>query len=196
MNRAEFITLVTANPVNRAILERLPRLGLTDAWLVSGALFQTAWNGLTGREPTYGIKDYDVFYFDDTDLSWEAEDQAITRVQTAFGDIEAEVEVRNQARVHLWYEKKFGSPCPPLRSAPDSIGRFLAPVCMIGIRPALDGLGDVYAPMGFADIANMTVRPNNCPNFSAERYEEKAHRWKRTWPQITILPAKQNRFPS
>jgi hypothetical protein len=32
-------------------------------------LFQTVWNLQRGRPPGQGIKDYDLFYFDPTDLS-------------------------------------------------------------------------------------------------------------------------------
>ena len=74
MDEPEFIERVLSNPVNREILHLLPDTGLPDAWLTSGALFQTVWNSLTGRVPTYVIKDYDIFYFDGADLSWDAED--------------------------------------------------------------------------------------------------------------------------
>src|SRR6266576_3520919 len=99
MDADRFISLALANPVNRAILERMPALGLADAWLVSGCLFQTVWNGLTARPLTYGIKDYDIFYFD-PDLSELAEDCVIRRCADAFSGLPAEIEVRNQARVH------------------------------------------------------------------------------------------------
>jgi hypothetical protein len=46
---ARFVGDALQNPVNRAILERLPALGLPDAWLVAGCLFQTVWNVQAGR---------------------------------------------------------------------------------------------------------------------------------------------------
>jgi uncharacterized protein len=64
MDEERLIETVLRNRANRIILKRLPELGLADAWLVSGSLFQTAWNVLTGRAPDYGIKDYDILYFD------------------------------------------------------------------------------------------------------------------------------------
>ena len=81
----------------------------------SGALFQTVWNVLTHRAPDYGIKDYDVFYFD-PDTSWDAENDVIVRAKHMFADVDAAIEVRNQARVHLWFEAKFGAPYAPLIS--------------------------------------------------------------------------------
>ena len=123
MTDADFIAAVLSNPINRTILERLPALNLPDAWLVSGALFQTVWNGLTNRPPEHGIRDYDIFYFDPDD-SWAAEDAVIRRVKDVFADIAAEIEIRNQGRVHLWYSQKFGAPSPPLARATDGIDRF------------------------------------------------------------------------
>jgi uncharacterized protein len=35
----------------------------------------------------------------------------------------------------------------------------------------------------------MIVSPNSGPNFSAANYEAKAARWKKLWPEITVLAA-------
>ena len=190
MDHTAFADLIVTNPHNRAILERLPDLGLHDPWLVSGALFQTAWNGLTGRAPTHGIKDYDLFYFDDADLSWEAEDAAIKRANALFSGLGIEVEVRNQARVHLWYEDHFGLPYTPLKSSCEGIDRFLARACMVGAQPTAGGPA-LYAPYGFNDIADMVIRPNPTANFDAGHYAAKAARWKTCWPELTVIPAGQ-----
>lgn len=187
MQLEQFLGLTCGNPINRLILERLPALDLHDAWLVSGGLFQTVWNAMTGRDLLHGIRDYDVFYFD-PDLSWEAEDRVIRRCATAFADVGAAVEVRNQARVHLWYRAKFGTRYPPLRSATEGIDRFLAVASMVGVRPRGADF-EVYAPHGFADIEAMVVRPNRRSNFRRELYEEKAARWKTLWPELKIVPA-------
>ncbi len=95
------------------VLNRTATLDLPGWYLTAGCLFQTVWNVATGRPPAEGIKDYDVFYFDDGDLSWESEDKVIRAAADVFADLPADVEVRNEARVHLWYERKFGVPCAP-----------------------------------------------------------------------------------
>ena len=84
MNTDDFLALVLRNPVNSAIADELLRLALPDAWIVSGCLVQTVWNTLTGRAVDYGIKDYDVFYFD-PDTSWQAEDAVIAQLQNRLG---------------------------------------------------------------------------------------------------------------
>lgn len=187
MTEPEFIADVLSNPVNRAILERLPRLHLDDSWLVSGSLFQTVWNVRTGRAPQYGIRDYDIFYFD-PDVSWGAEDAAIQSAAALFGDLDAQIDLRNQARVHLWYRKKFGTSYTALTCTTNGIDRFLMRNAQVGIRSSGTEY-EIYAPYGFDDIVQMIVRPNRSANFRAEHYFGKAKRWQSRWPEITIFPA-------
>jgi hypothetical protein len=134
MDEARFVEAVLQNRANQIILERLPGLGLADAWLVSGSVFQTVWNVLTGRAPDYGIKDYDIFYFD-ADTSWEAEDAIIHRVAVAVSDLGVSVEPRNQARVHIWYSNKFGIAYSPLQRTTEGVDRFLTNVGSTGRNP-------------------------------------------------------------
>jgi len=180
---------VKQNPVNQTILDRLPTLGILDVWLVSGGVFQTVWNHQTHRPLGYGIKDYDIFYFD-PDTSYEAEDEVIRRFDQVFSDLDVDVEVRNQARVHLWFPQKFGRPYQPLRCTCDGIDRFLATACMIGI----DANGVVYAPAGLEDMVEMRLHPNYSSIFSAVHYEKKAKRWKTVWPELTVAPATEHKM--
>src|SRR6266568_4862560 len=120
--------------------------------------------------------------------SWAAEDAVIRSLRDAFAKLRATIEMRNQARVHLWYPEKHGLPYPPLSRSTDGIDRFLTKNTRVGIRRTQDGY-EVYAPDGFDDIAGMIVRPNPGANFSAVNYEEKTRRWKGLWPEITVLPA-------
>ena len=186
MTKDDFLAAALRNPIHEQILRGLAALALPDAWLVSGCLVQTVWNVMTGRIVDYGILDYDVFYFD-PDTSWEAEGAVIRKLEQHLALPNTTVESRNQARVHLWYEQKFGKPYPPLTRATDGIDRFLMPCAQVGIRPT-KGACAVYAPKGFADIEAMIVRPNVTANFSSERFREKAERWQALWPEITILP--------
>ena len=187
MDADDFLALVLHNPVNEIIADELFHLALPDAWIVSGCLVQTAWNVLTGRAVDYGIHDYDIFYFD-PDTSWQAEDAVIRKLQGRLAKLGVKVEVRNQARVHLWYPQKHGLPYPALRSSTEGIDRFLTKNTQVGLQ-RMQGGYEVYAPDGFDDIANLIVRPNPGPNFSAANYEAKARRWKMLWPELTVLSA-------
>ena len=187
MNTDAFLAAALRNPVNKTIAAELFRLALPDAWLVSGCLVQTVWNVLTARAVDHGIADYDIFYFD-PDTSWAAEDAVIRRLQNSFAALGVTIEARNQARVHLWYAEKHGLPYPPVTCATEGIDRFLTKNTQVGLRRAGDGY-EVYAPNGFSDIEGLIVRPNPGPNFSAANYGKKAARWKKLWPELTVLAA-------
>jgi hypothetical protein len=187
MDKDAFLAATLRNPVNKTIADELFQLALPDAWIVSGCLVQTAWNVKTGRAVDYGIADYDVFYFD-PDTSWQAEDAAIRALQGRLAHLGVTLELRNQARVYLWYPEKHGLPYPALRCSTEGIDRFLTKNTQVGIRRSQHGY-DVYAPNGFDDIAGLMVRPNPGPNFSPANYAAKAARWKKLWPELTVLPA-------
>ncbi len=146
-------------------------------------MFQTVWNVVTGWPPTEGIKDYDLFYFDDSDLSWEAENEVIQAGESAFGDLPVAVEIRNEARVHLWYEDHFGVPCAPYTSTEAPIDSFAATTCCLGVRLNGEGGWRIYAPHGVADVFNLVVRPN--PVLAPRSvYETKTRRWLEQWPEL------------
>ena len=97
-----------------------------------------------------------------------------------------EVEVRNEARVHLWYEDKFGVPCEPHATTESAIDCFAATTCCLGIRTSASDVS-VYAPHGFQDLFDFVLRPN--PVLAPRHvYEQKAARWSELWPQLTVLP--------
>ncbi len=159
-------------------------LGLPQWYLTAGCVVQTVWNHVTGRPLTYGIKDYDLFYFDAADLSWAAEDVAIRAGAEIFGGLP--VEIRNEARVHLWYEDRFGAPCPPYTSTEAAIDSFAATTCCVGVRVEA-GEWRVYAPHGLEDVFDLVIRPN--PVLAPERvYAAKTKRWLEFWPELTVLP--------
>ena len=182
---AAFIECALQDPVNAALLERLPALSLPQAHLTAGCLFQAWWNRRAGRPVGWGVKDYDLFYFDDRDLSWDAEDAVIRRVQAAVGDLGATVEVRNQARVHLWYPDRFGAPYPQLRSARDGIDRFLVACTCIGIAVAT---GELHAPHGLEEMQAGILRPNPLTG-QPQLFARKAADYRARWPFLTIRDA-------
>ena len=97
------------------------------------------------------------------------------------------MQVRNQARVHLWYPEKFGVPHRPLHSTREGIDGFLTRCSAHGLRKAASGSYDVYAPFSFDDVFAMAVRPNYVHDLPWQ-YREKADRWQQAWPRITVTP--------
>jgi hypothetical protein len=109
-------------------------------------------------------------------------------LQNSFAALGVTIEARNQVRVHLWYAEKHGLPYPPLACSTEGIDRFLTRNTKVGLRRTQEA-DEVYAPNGFSDIEGLIVLPNPGPNFSAANYETKAARWKKLWPELTVLAA-------
>jgi hypothetical protein len=185
--RGAFESIVRADPDLMQLLVAARGLDLPQWRLVAGCLYQTVWNVLTGRPPRSGIKDYDLIYFDASDLSWEAEDRVIKRVAAATHGFPAPIEVRNQARVHLWFERRFGICYPPVGCTDEAFERYASVVHAVGVRLEQDGRLDVVAPFGLDDLFAMVVRPNPALRNRAS-HEAKAARARAVWPEITVIP--------
>jgi uncharacterized protein len=178
-----FIDEVMTNPVNAELLSRLPGLGLNECFLTAGCLFQTTWNCISGRATGWGVKDYDVFYFDGDDLSWEAEDAVIRRARALLADLDVNVEVKNQARVHLWYRQRFNAPYPQLTSSRDGIDRYLISCTCVGIEVTT---GVLYAPNGLQEVYEGILRTNPI-NRQPVQFRKKAEDYRLRWPWLRIL---------
>jgi uncharacterized protein len=185
----KLIDIVRADPGLMHVLRTVRALGLPDWRLVSGAVYQAVWNARTGRPAGYGIKDYDLAYFDGSDLSYEAEDGVIKQVAAAFDEpFRSQVEVRNQARVHLWFENRFGEPYEALHSTDEALSRFVAPAFAVGVRLEADDAITMAAPFGLEDVFAMVVRPN--PNRPvAKNWHRVTDKAIERWPELTVVQA-------
>jgi len=185
--RRRFEAIVRGDADLVQLLNAARKLRLPQWRIVAGCLYQTTWNVLTNKPARTGIKDYDLIYFDDSDLSWQAEDQVVKRVKARMSDLPAPVEVRNQARVHLWFKKRFGADYAPLRSADESLARYASVVHALGVRLEYDGRLDIVAPFGFDDLFNMVIRPNRAIA-NEGTYTAKAAHAKAIWQEVVVVP--------
>ncbi|MGB8984512.1 MAG: nucleotidyltransferase family protein [Anaerolineales bacterium] len=176
---------VLASPHLLCVLERWDHIALPDSWIVAGAVAQTLWNGAHDLPPGHGIKDIDLIYFDETDLSEEAEAAQARRIKATFSDCFLDFDVKNEARVHLWYAQKFGYPICPYASSRHAIETFPTTATAVGIRPSPSGL-EICAPYGVDDLVRLIVRPNKA-QITAEIYAAKVGRWRLMWPRLTII---------
>ncbi|MBZ9669716.1 nucleotidyltransferase family protein [Mesorhizobium sp. ES1-3] len=185
--RQAFLDIVAADPLLAETLARVRMLVLPDWLVVSGALYNSVWNHLTGKPSGYGIRDVDLFYFDESDLSYEAEDTVIRRAAAHFEGLPLPVEVRNQARVHLWYPQKFGQPCPRYTSASESVSYFASKTHAVGVRFDADGQLELVAPFGLDDLFSFRITPSRVMD-NQRTHEAKGKRAQEYWPEITVVP--------
>ena len=184
---ADLVEVLRGSPQVMAVLEVVRRQRLPDPLLFSGAVYQTVWNALTSRPLDHGIKDYDVGYFD-RDVSFDAEDLVIRAVAQALPEPLVDVvEVRNQARVHLWFPEKFGHPYAPLTRTAEALERFVCPAFAVGVFLQQDGTMAVEAPFGLDDVFAMRLRVNPLRGVSAD-WERIVGSAQARWPELTVEP--------
>jgi len=167
------------------ILRRFDDIGLPDAWIVAGCIAQTVWNLACGRAAESGIKDIDIVYFDDAELTAETEAGHERRLAEYFSDLPVKLDVKNEARVHLWYEEAFGYPILPYRSTADAIASFPTTATAVGVRWAGNKL-ECCAPFGLDDLFALRIRPNK-RQITPAIYAAKVRRWQSIWPALTFL---------
>ena len=132
-----------------------------------------------------GLKKKLVPYFD-KDLSYEKEDKIIKEVSELLKNLNVKLDIKNQARVHLWYGKKFGHEIKANKSVEEAISKWGTTVTCIGVRLVNDKL-ITFAPYGLNDLLSLIIRPNK-DNFIKEDYDKKTKKWKSKWPNLTIIP--------
>jgi hypothetical protein len=183
--RDRLTAILRATPPLMGVLTVARRLGLPEWLVLSGAVYQPVLNHLTGRPLDYGIKDYDLAYFDASDLSYEAEDAIIRRVTTALDEpLRSMVQVRNQARVHLWFEQKFGERYGPLSCTAEALERFASATFAVGVRLKPDDRLHIEAPFGLADLFALRLRPN--PHRKTVHFARTSADVQRRWPELLI----------
>jgi uncharacterized protein len=179
-------TVLRRNPLMARVLDGWGQIGLPDCWLVAGALAQTVWNDVLGFPPTHGISDIDLVYFDAEDLSAEGETRQAARIRALFSELGVWVDVKNEARVHLWYAAKFGEIIAPYVSTEDAITTFPTTATAVGVQPRANELR-VFSPYGLSDLLGLIVRPNK-KQITRPIYDAKVKKWLARWPELRVVP--------
>ena len=176
------------------LMERLrivAALDLPDCWIGAGSVRDLVWDIRFGSGFDPGnIEDVDVVFFDPLDLRAEHEDDIEQRLSER--DPSVDWDVKNQARVHLWYEQKFGGTAKPLTSTFDGISTWPEVATAIGVR--LDGAGglDIAAPFGLDDLLDGVWRRNLHRPFNRvtdDEYQARIARKQphRRWPALVVM---------
>ena len=155
-------------------------------WCIgAGALAGLVWNRQTGRPSRHGIKDIDVVYFDPADVSAASEAAREGAVRRALVPSCPPADVKNQARVHLWYEQAFGYPIAPYTSLADALATWPTTATAVGVT-VRRGAIEVIAPFGLADLFALRVRANK-RQITEPIFAAKAARWQTAWPELDVI---------
>jgi len=185
----QLLQILEKNISIQSILNQAGSLNMPNWYLGAGGIVQTVWNVKHDFDPENGIKDYDLVYYDANDISCETEDMFIQKGKELFKDIPILVEIKNEARVHLWYEKRFGKPIEQYKSVEEAISTWPTTATSIGVRK-INGQFKIYAPFGLDDILGMVVRANKVL-ITEKIYQDKVDRWIKIWPNLKVVPWNQ-----
>ncbi len=179
----ELLNIVLRNHNVHAILDRNLFPDGETWYVAAGGVVQSVWNYLSDRQITDGIKDYDIVYYD-KDLSKEKELAHCARVKELLKDLDVEIDVVNEARVHLWFHDYFVNTIPQYKSCEEAIASW-NPLAAVGITK-VNGDYKVFAPYGLDDTFNMVMRPNKS-HFPRSAYEAKSRKWKAQWSKLKVI---------
>ena len=157
------------------ILKILEESNLKNYYVAAGSINQTIINYYTDRDLNYGNSDYDIVYFDE-DTSYNTEYEITKSLMKKFEGIIKEFDIKNQARVHLWYEDKFGYAIAPFTSVEHAISSWGSTITCIGVRLEKERL-IVCAPYGLNDVFNLIIRPVKDGVFDETSFNKKVAKW-------------------
>ena len=184
----EFISILKQNQDLMSILDYIYELQLPNFYIVADSVFQTIWNYYDGKPLNYQIKDIDIIYYDEDNLSQDSEKELEDKISNHFKElnINYELDIHNEARVHLWKKVNENQDINYYKNTEDTIDQFIATVHAIGITKK-DNEIQVYAPYGLSDIFKRTIRPIKHEKNTKALYEKMINSWNKRFKNLTII---------
>lgn len=180
--------LVLAHPPLVRWLHAARDHGPTDGCIGAGVVRSLVWNHLHGYPAgSHAPADVDFVYHDPADLTAGHEASVAKRLSAAAPD--AAWEVVNQARVHLWHRDSAGVAPPSAASLTAGIATWPETATCVAVRLTRDGLVDIIAPHGLADLFGLVLRPSPAADRQAYASRLVAKRHAEIWPRLTVIPS-------
>ena len=153
-------------------------------YLAAGCINQTIFNYYHNYDLDYGIGDYDIVYYDE-DTSYEKEDIIIKDLKERLKHLDLKFDIKNEKRVHIWYNEKYKTNRKEYKSVEDAISKWGTTITCLGVRMENNKL-IVCAPYGLNDLFNLILRPVKI-DFTKEDYEKKVTKWTSKWELLKVI---------
>ncbi len=170
------------------ILDYMYELNLPNFYIAAGSIFQTIWNYYDNKPLNYEIKDIDIVYYNKNDISVDTDIQYYNLIKdycTRKG-YNYEIDVSNEARMHLWQKEKLDMDVSQYINSEDAINNWIATVHAIGITKENNNIR-IYAPYGLSDIYSRTIRPIKHKYTTKDIYNKKAKSWSERFDNLNII---------
>jgi hypothetical protein len=181
--KINLIEIIKSNEQLIKVFDALDEVGITHYYVGAGAIVQSVWNEITDKQQNYGISDVDIVYYNADDLTEGDEERIAKRIKEKIGEFPLKIDVKNEARVHMWYKEKFGYDIEPYKSLEDAINSWPTTSTSLGIRREGKDEWVVYAPFGIDDIFDLKLI-SNCRQITEEIYMQKVEKWNKKWNEL------------
>ncbi|MFV8462778.1 nucleotidyltransferase family protein [Vibrio campbellii] len=157
-------------------------VGLPNFYIAGGAITQVIWNSIENKPLLDQVKDFDIVYFDSSQLT--SEDEFKRRICSRLSHI-VDVDVKNQATIHERYSTKFGCSIQPYERVEQGIESWLS---AFAIGFTIEGSDHIriFAPYGLDDAFNMLIKPNKRA-MTEQNYNKMTAGYNARWPRVRVL---------
>lgn len=184
LSRARLVGIVRSTLWLHEALRIVREVGPPGGFVAAGAVRDTVWDVLTGRQPTAPQGDVDVVYWADE----HGEDAAglhERHLRAARPDLDWEV--TNQATIHLWHRTR-GQLVARHASVDEGVATWPETATAVGVRLAGDDTVEVLAPLGLADLFALRLRQNPSQTGVDVFWKRvTAKRWMERWPELKMV---------
>lgn len=183
-----FIEILKRNTSLMKVLDFIDKLNLSNYYIAAGSVFQTIWNYFDDVDLNNNIKDIDVIYYDNTNLDVNKDIEICNKIVEFCNnnDLNYEIDVSNEARMHLWKKVHENKNVEQYKNSEDAINHWIANIHAIGITKINNEI-KVYAPFGLSDIYSRTIRPIKHKYNSKELYDKKVKSWSSRFDNLNIV---------
>ncbi len=184
----EIINILKRNNELMGVLDYIDTLKMPNYYIAAGSVFQTIWNYYDNKDLNYNIKDIDVIYYNNKELSADIDTKYYNLINEFCKNkgYKYNIDVSNEARMHIWKKEKYNIDVEPYKSSEDAIDKWIATVHAIGITKKNDEIR-IYAPYGLSDIFSKTIRPIKHKYNTKEMYDKKANSWNERFNNLKII---------
>ncbi|SRR5579883_1006819 len=145
------LQIILKNSPVGTVLSAIAQINLPNWWLAGGAVRNTVWRSIFGKDCGLVINDFDVAFFDaDGDRSQEL--AAKTMLTEAFP--EYKFDIKNQASFARWRHGR-----RTYTSTENGITDWLHTATAVGVRLDSQGEWQYFTPYGLDDLFSGIIRP-------------------------------------
>ena len=144
------------------------------------------WDRLHGRSRPAPPRDVDLAFYDPARLDPARDAEVEAALAARLPGIPWDA--KNQAAVHTWYDRVFGVPVAPLRSAADGVATWPETATAVAVRLDAHDRLEVVAPCGLEDLFNLVCR-RNPRRVTVAHYHQRVRdkRIAERWPRVEIV---------